>query len=66
LVRLADPDHITELLQLLELSMDDATSTWHLGPDGWQRHHLAPDGSPLLDLQDYLISRQRRRPDQAL
>ena len=66
LVRLADPDHIAELLKLLELSMDDGTSTWHLGPDGWQRHHLAPDGSPLLDLQDYLISRQRRRPDQAL
>ena len=43
-----------------------ARRRWHLGPDGWQRHHLAPDGSPLLDLQDYLISKQRRRPDQAL
>ncbi len=66
LLRIVDPDHVDELLRLLELSMDDGTSSWHLGPDGWVRHHLDADGAPLLDLQDYLISRQRRRPDQSL
>ncbi|HRA51961.1 polyphosphate kinase 1, partial [Actinotalea sp.] len=63
LVRLADPDHVAELLTLLDLSMDDRTSSWHLGPDGeWTRHHRGPDGEPLRDLQEHLIARQRRRP----
>ncbi|WP_372592923.1 RNA degradosome polyphosphate kinase [Actinotalea sp.] len=63
LVRLADPEHITELIQLIEMSMDDDTASWHLGPDErWERHHLAADGGPLLDLQEHLIARQRRRP----
>ncbi len=63
LVRLADPDHIAELVGLIDLSMDDETSSWHLGPDErWARHHLAEDGGPLLDLQEHLIARQRRRP----
>ncbi len=67
LVKLADPDHINELLRLLELSTDDATSSWHLEPDGvWRRHARAEDGTPLLDLQEHLIQRQRRRPDQSL
>lgn len=66
LLRIVDPDHVDELLRLLELSMDDGTSSWHLGPDSWVRHHLDDAGAPLLDLQDYLISRQRRRPDQSL
>ncbi len=40
LVRLGDPGHVAELDQLLNLAMDDATISWHLGPDGeWVRHH---------------------------
>ena len=63
LVRITDPDHITELLELIELSMDDGTSSWHLTADGtWNRHHRDPDGAPLRDLQEHLIARQRRRP----
>jgi len=63
LVRITDLDHVTELLELLDLSMDDQTASWHLGPDGtWERHHLDADGTPLRDLQEYLIARQRRRP----
>ncbi|MCU1432551.1 MAG: degradosome polyphosphate kinase [Actinotalea sp.] len=63
LVRVADPDHVRELLELIELSMDPATSSWHLDADGtWTRHHTGPDGERLRDLQELLITRQRRRP----
>ena len=62
LVRVADPDHITELIDLVDLAMDDATSSWHLQSDGeWERHTTGPDG-PLADLQSVLVARQRRRP----
>lgn len=61
LVRLGDPDQIAELVDLVDESMDDGTSSWHLGPDGgWTRHAEGPDG-PLRDLQSVLIYRQRRR-----
>lgn len=63
LVRLGDPGHVEELLELLDLSMDDATATWHLGPDDtWTRYGHGPDGEPLRDLQELLITRRRRRP----
>ena len=63
LVRLGDPDHIQEVLELIDLSMDEGTASWHLAPDGeWTRHHRGPDGEPLRDLQELLIARQRRRP----
>ena len=63
LVRIGDPDHVAELLELLDTSMSDSTASWHLGPEGtWTRHHLGPDGEPLDDLQELLIARQRRGP----
>ncbi len=62
LVRVADPAQVTELVEFLDESMDDGTSSWHLDSDGeWTRHHRGPDG-PLVDLQEVLIHRQRRRP----
>lgn len=65
LVRVSDPDQVSELVELLDESMDDGTSSWHLDQDGtWTRHHLGPDG-PLADLQAVLIHRQRRRPGTA-
>ena len=66
LVRVADPEHVTELVDLIDLAMDDGTSSWHLQGDGeWERHTTAPDGTPLVDLQSVLVSRQRRRPGSA-
>jgi polyphosphate kinase len=64
LLRIKDPGHIAELGELLELSMDPRTASWHLGSDGvWTRHSVAPDGEPLRDLQAHLIAtRPRRRP----
>src|SRR3954452_12727549 len=41
LVRIKDPAHVAELGELLELSMDPGTASWHLGPDGvWTRSSL--------------------------
>ena len=63
LVRVADPDQVAELVDLVDESVADTTSSWHLGPDGaWRRHAHAEDGTPLVDLQSVLITRQRRRP----
>jgi polyphosphate kinase len=62
LVRIADPDQVSELVDLIDESMDPGTASWHLAPDGvWTRHAVGPDG-PLLDQQAVLIQRQRRRP----
>ena len=62
LIRLADPAQISGLVSLIDNSMDDTVSSWHLGADGtWTRHHLTADGEPLSDHQEILISRQRRR-----
>ncbi len=65
LVRLEDPAHVAELRSVVDLAMDDGTSSFHLGADGsWTRHHRAPDGTPLLDLQTAVaerLARQRRK-----
>ncbi|MDR3201967.1 MAG: RNA degradosome polyphosphate kinase, partial [Bifidobacteriaceae bacterium] len=62
LVNLVDPAHITELLDMLAMSMDPATATWHLQPDGtWESHRYQEDGAPLADIQDAYMARQRRR-----
>ncbi|MGY4645392.1 RNA degradosome polyphosphate kinase [Cellulomonas sp. URHB0016] len=62
LLRIADPDQVTEIVDLVDESMDERTSSWYLGPDGtWVRHSRGPDG-PLMDQQGALIQRQRRRP----
>ncbi|MEN5075254.1 RNA degradosome polyphosphate kinase [Isoptericola cucumis] len=64
LVRITDPAHIDELVGLVDRSMSDETSTWHLGPDAqWTRHNVDADGNPLVDLQASLVERHRRRPE---
>lgn len=61
LVRLVDPDQISGLIDLIDVSMDAGTASWHLQPDGsWERHAVGPHG-PLTDIQSTLITRQRRR-----
>ena len=63
LVRVADPAQQAELRGLIDLAMDEGTASWWLAGDGtWTRHHLDPDGKPLLDLQQHLIAGRRTRP----
>jgi polyphosphate kinase len=62
LVRLKDPSHLAELDELLTISMDPGTASWHLAADGiWTRHAYAEDGTKLLDLQSHLIATRPRR-----
>jgi len=62
LVSISDETHIQGLLALLDRSMSDEVSTWHLGSDNaWTRHNVNEDGEQLADLQRELITRQRKR-----
>ena len=63
LCRVADPGQQDELRGLINMAMDDGTSSWWLAGDGtWTRHHLDEAGKPLLDLQEYLIATRNTRP----
>ncbi|WP_309065376.1 RNA degradosome polyphosphate kinase [Microbacterium sp.] len=62
LVRVADPAHVQELIELFDLAMDEHTVSWHLGPGGeWTRHAVDAAGEPLTDLQDRTMSDVQRR-----
>ncbi len=62
LVRLVDPAHTAQLVDLVATAMDDATSSFHLGSDGsWTRHHLDAEGQPLGDLQTVIAGRLATR-----
>ncbi len=62
LTRLTEPAQVQQLDELLTLSMDDGTASWHLDASGrWTRRHLDEDGEPLLDLQEHLITQRARR-----
>jgi polyphosphate kinase len=64
MVRLRDPRDIVELDELLNLSMDQGTASWHLDGDGaWTRHHHDDESRPLRDLQAHMIAnRPGKRP----
>ena len=62
LCRVADPGQQDEMRGLINMAMDDGTSSWWLAGDGtWTRHHLDEAGQPLLDLQEYLIATRNTR-----
>lgn len=62
LLEVADAAHQKYLNTIIDLAMDEGTGAWQLGPDGtWIGRHRAPDGTPLLDLQDHLISQRNLR-----
>lgn len=65
LVKVVDPDHVAELVGLIDASMAPTTASWHLLEDPeegqvWRRVHLDDDGAPLADLQALLMSAHRR------
>ena len=58
LVKIAQPDHIRELTQLLDLGMGKSVSVWKLDQAGnWNRSVSSPSGEQLLDMQDELMAR---------
>jgi polyphosphate kinase len=62
LVNLTDPGDITEMLDMMAMSMDDSTASWHLLPDGaWEPHRFDAEGEPLTDIQEAFMARERRR-----
>ena len=65
-VRVGDTGHRRELHRLLELGMDDGTSSWWQDAEGtWTRHSTGPDGERLRDIQALLIRDRRPRPGEA-
>ncbi len=57
-------DQQRELRALVDVAMDDATSSWWLAGDGtWTRHHQDANGKPLRDLQEYLLGRRGHLTD---
>ena len=68
LIRIPSAADVAELGQLLDMGLDDRTSSWWLESDGtWTRHHLDGEGRPLQDMQEALvaITRARRRKSAA-
>jgi polyphosphate kinase len=65
LVRVTDPAHRAQLRGLIDMAMDETTASWWLDSNGiWTRHHLDASGTPLNDIQEYLIrTRQGRAAD---
>ncbi|WJL96201.1 RNA degradosome polyphosphate kinase [Microbacterium sp. ET2] len=62
LVRVTAEQHLKELSDLFDLAMNDATSSWWLGPEGeWTRHSRDEDGKALIDLQDRTMTNVQRR-----
>jgi polyphosphate kinase len=62
LVRVSDPAQRAELRGLIDMAMDETTSSWWLDSDGtWTRHHLDASGAPLNDIQEYLIQTRKSR-----
>ena len=64
LCRVKTSEQQQELRTLIDLAMDDGTSSWWLAGDGtWTRHHLDAEGKPLQDLQQYLLARRGHPTD---
>jgi polyphosphate kinase len=62
LVQVTDPGHQRRLRGLLDLGMDDGTSSWWLNQDGfWTRHNRDEAGNPRRDIQQTLVRERRVR-----
>ncbi len=62
LVQVTDPGHRRRIRRVLDLGMDDGTSSWWLDPDGhWVRHSRDDAGNPLRDVQETLVRERRVR-----
>jgi polyphosphate kinase len=62
LASITNPVHIAEISELFDIAFDKGTASWKLQPDGtWLAFTADDQGRPLLDMQEFLIERSRRR-----
>ncbi len=62
LVQVTDPGHQRRIRRVLDLGMDDGTSSWWLNADGyWVRHSRDESGKARRDVQETLIRERRVR-----
>ena len=62
LASITNPSHVAEISGLFEVAFDAGTASWWLDADGvWTAHTSTPEGEPLLDMQEYLITTKSRR-----
>ncbi|MDR1833098.1 MAG: RNA degradosome polyphosphate kinase [Propionibacteriaceae bacterium] len=66
LVAINHPRHIERVDELFNLAFDDNIASWWLEGTTWTRHWTAPDGRPLTDIQEYLISQVSSRRGESL
>ena len=61
LVKVADPAHSSRLREVIDLGMDDGTTSWWLDAEGnWTRHARDDSGGPLRDVHESLIMDKSR------
>ena len=62
LVRVADPGHVAQLTELLDVGLADDVSRWELVGDGrWVRVARDGDGNRLVDFQHHLTEWHAKR-----
>jgi polyphosphate kinase len=66
LVKLPSAELVGRVEALLDEAFDPHTAAWHLDADGSWKAQRSPDGEPVVNLQEALIARRRRRRDQSV
>jgi polyphosphate kinase len=62
LASITNPSHIQEISELFDIAFDPGTASWILdSEDVWTPRTLDADGSPLVDMQEFLITAKSRR-----
>lgn len=60
LIRITDPEHVSKLIEWIDLAVCATSSSWHLDSTGkWTRVTHDAEGNRLNDVQEVLITRQR-------
>ncbi|WP_341729842.1 RNA degradosome polyphosphate kinase [Brooklawnia sp.] len=61
IVSITNPGHIAQIGELFDLAFDDQTVSWRLHDQDWMQVTTDENGTPLRDLQEFLIARVSTR-----
>ncbi|MBB1483973.1 RNA degradosome polyphosphate kinase [Tessaracoccus sp. MC1865] len=61
IVGLSNPAHLRHIDELFAMAFDPGTVHWELNDSTWTAHTTGPDGSPLRDIQEWLIQQTAAR-----